>query len=773
MMGWAAGSTGRPTGRNMTRDQAFWERWLRENADRLRADMGTARDWYAAAGVEKGERRAFKAALRGLGEAGERSRKGHNVTGPRTGRGGTPYGAGPHGERGGDRHGGKPANSGASRDGAIWEGRLRTTREGRFLVIPDLPDAPGVRVSGEELLDALPKDRVAVRLETPRRGKPLGGAPKGRIVRVLERGIRTFVGRFTLVGKRGYVNYRDREADFNLPLESPARIAPQVNDIVLAEIDDYPEKGKEGHARLIRVLGREHTMETLFLAVVHTRELPVDFSRETLREAAALPDEVRFDSAAPQPGPVTRVDLRHLPFVTIDGDDARDFDDAVCLVRDGRRMRLYVAIADVAHYVRRGSAIDRDAYARGTSVYFPDRAVPMLPPALSEGLCSLKPGVDRLTMTAEIPIGEDGKTGKPSFCASVIRSRERLTYARVHDFLAGTKEAREAARIPDEVAPMLREMAKLAGTLTGLRSGRGSLDFDLPESRIVVEGGKPVAVGIDPRWESHRLIEEFMLLANTAVAEFLSDRGLPFLFRIHEPPTEKKLETFEEAASKLLKKTRVAQRKDVPARLQAWVAAAKGGKYERHVGMLMLRSLMLARYGPERIGHFGLALERYTHFTSPIRRYPDLIVHRMLMAALGDPSQAEYVRHLEENGEEVGEHLSGRERAATDAERDVEARAKALYMTGHMGETFNGVIASVARYGFFVTLDDLFVEGFVHVATLRDDEYRLSADSNAWVGNFRRRSLGLADRVSVRVRRADPDRGEIDLILVEKLPDSP
>jgi ribonuclease R len=421
--------------------------------------------------------------------------------------------------------------------------------------------------------------------------------------------------------------------------------------------------------------------------------------------------------------------------------------------------------------VRTGSAIDRDAYARGTSVYFPDRAVPMLPPALSEGLCSLKPGVDRLTMTAEIPIDADGKTGKPSFCASVIRSRERLTYARVHDFLAGTAEAREQARIPAEVAPMLRDMAALAGALTRLRSARGSLDFDLPESRIVIADGKPVAVGIDPRWESHRLIEEFMLLANTAVAEFLSDRKLPFLFRIHEPPTEKKLDVFEDAASKLLKKARVAQRKDIPARLQAWVAAAKGGKYETHVSMLMLRSLMLARYGPEQIGHFGLALTRYTHFTSPIRRYPDLIVHRMLMAALGDPEQAEYVRHLEENGEEVGEHLSERERAATDAERDVEARAKALYMAGHMGETFSGVIASVARHGFFVTLDDLFVEGFVHVSTLRDDEYRFSAEANEWVGSTRRRRFSLADRVSVRVRRADPDRGEIDLILIEKLPD--
>ncbi len=743
----------------MTRDQDYWERWLRDNAARLRHDMGTARDWYAAAGVEKGERRAFKAALRGLGEEGEeqRTRKGHNATGPRY------VGREP-------AHGGKPAPAPLTASGgAIWEGRLRVTREGRFLVIPDVPDAPAIRVSGEDLFDALPKDRVAVRLEREQRGRSRSTAPRGKVVRVIQRGIRTFVGRFTLVGTRGYVNFRDREADFNLPLDFPVRLSPQVGDIVLAEIKDYPLKGKEGRASLIRVLGREHTMETLFLGVAHSRDLPVEFSAGALREAAGLPAEVAYDPAA-SAGAVTRVDLRHLPFVTIDGDDARDFDDAVCLVQDGNRMRLYVAIADVAHYVRTGSPIDKDAYARGTSVYFPDRAVPMLPPALSEGLCSLKAGVDRLTMTAEIPIDADGKTGKPSFCASVIRSRERLTYARVHDFLAGTAKAREQAGIPEEVAPMLRQMAKLAETLTRIRSSRGSLDFDLPEARILVENGKPVSVEIDPRWESHRLIEEFMLLANTAVAEFLSDRGLPFLFRIHEPPTEKKLDEFEDAASKLLKSARVPRREDPAARLQSWVTAAKGGKFEKHVGMLMLRSLMLARYAPEQLGHFGLALTRYTHFTSPIRRYPDLIVHRMLMAALGDRAQSEYVRYLEEKGGDVGEHLSARERAATEAERDLEQRAKALLMAGRVGETFTGDIVSIVRFGFFVALDNPFVEGFVHVSTLRDDEYQHSAETNEWVGCSRRRRFSLADRVSVRVRRADPDRGEIDLFLVDKLP---
>jgi ribonuclease R len=743
----------------MGRDQAHWERWLRENADRLRGEMSTARDWYRAAGVEKGERRAFKAALRGLGEAGVRSRKGHNATGPRNVRGGS--------DRGREAGGGPSGR----RDGPLWEGRLRATREGRFLFIPDLPDAPAVRISGDDLGDALPKDRVQVRLEAPRRRGP-SAAPQGRVVRVVERGIRSFVGRFAPIGNRSLVRFRDREADLHVPVEIPAGLEPRANDLVLAEVAEYPARGREGRAVLIRVLGREHDMDSLFLAVASSRSLPVEFSPEALREASTLPAEVRFDPLEAAYEPVPRVDLRHLPFVTIDGDDARDFDDAVCLVPEGNRFRLYVAIADVAHYVRPGTPIDRDAFARGTSVYFPDRAVPMLPPALSEGLCSLKPGVERLTVTAEIPVDGDGKTGRPAFHASVIRSRERLTYARVHDFLAGTTEERERAAVPDEVAPMLRDMGALAEALTRARSARGSLDFDLPEARIVVADRMPVSVGEDPRWESHRLIEEFMLLANAAVAGFLSDRALPFLFRIHEPPSEKKLEEFEEAAARILRRSRVTQRSDAPSRLQAWVAAARGTRYEKHVAMLMLRSLKLARYGPEEIGHFGLALERYTHFTSPIRRYPDLIVHRMLMAALGDEGKGAYVRRLEEEGEAIGEHLSGRERAATDAERDLESRAKALFMSGRAGETFTGVVSSVARFGFFVALDDLFVEGFVHVSTLRDDEYRHSADTNEFVGRFRRRRIALADRVTVRLRRADPDRGEIDLFLVDRLPDS-
>jgi ribonuclease R len=727
-----------------------WAEWLRKNGERLLPEVESIHDWYRLAGVEKGERRYFRAALKGAGLEGGRRRKGRNATGPRTGA------AAP-----------APSYSRGS-DGATWEGRLRLTREGRLILIPDLPGAPVVKIPSGGAGDALPKDTVQVRLEKRRGGAP----PFGRVVRVVERGIRAFVGRYVVTGGRTYVRFRDREADLHVPVTLPAGVAePSPGELVLAEVTTYPGKGREGEASVLRGLGSDYTMETLFLAVAASRDLPVEFSPEAQAEAAGIPDTVSW----PAPdrsgeGHPPRVDERHLPYVTIDGEDAKDFDDAVCLREEGGRFLLSVAIADVSHYVRPGSPLDRDAYRRGTSVYFPDRAVPMLPPALSEGVCSLKPLVDRLAVTVEIPLGREGRpAGRPSFHPSVIRSRARLTYEAVHRFL----ETGERGGIPPEAAPMLSSMDFLAKALTAIRSARGGLDFDLPEARIRVEGGMPVAVEAYPRWESHRLIEEFMLLANNAVAVRLNEGRLPFLSRIHEPPDERRIEEFEEAASKLLRRARVTTSREIPARLKAWADAARGSRYEKQVNMLLLRSLMLARYAPGPEGHFGLALPAYAHFTSPIRRYPDLLVHRILKAGLGDPSFRVEVDRMEAMGEEMGGHLSSRERLADEAERDVEARAKALFMTGRTGREYDGVVVSVVKYGMFVELAEDFVEGFLHVSSLRDDEYRYSSDHGELVGTFRRKRFGPGDRLRVRVYRADVDRGEVELRLVEKMADTP
>ena len=523
-------------------------------------------------------------------------------------------------------------------------------------------------------------------------------------------------------------------------------------------------------------------METLFLAVTSAMDLTVVFPGPVLEAAEAVPQAVRLsvrgggvchgDEAHP------RVDQRDLPFVTIDGEDARDFDDAVCLVREGDGFRLLVAIADVAHYVEPGSPLDREAYLRGTSVYFPDRCVPMLPPELSEGVCSLKPGVNRLTMTVEIPIRPGGTPGAPSFHPSVIRSRARLTYDEVHSFLgAGTLEGKggkpSGAKITPEIGRMLRDMATAAGGLTLARFGRGALDLDLPEAEIAVVEGMPVSVKPSERFESHRLIEEFMLLANTAVAvvPVRPRRRLPLPdSRGARPGEDRGVRGGGRQASAPFPSHRPSRHVFPPPGVGK---SRAGGKFERAVHRMLLRSLMLARYGPETKGHFGLALSRYTHFTSPIRRYPDLLVHRVLKAALGDRGSADSLRTLREKGPEIGTHLSGRERLATEAERALEQRAKALFMAGQVGRTFDGTVSSLVSSGFFVELGGSMIDGMVHVSTLRDDEYRLSPDRMEWVGQYRKRRIGLGDRVRVRVRRADPDRGEIDFLLVEKMAESP
>lgn len=751
------GRTSDGTGGKM-RDRRYWEEWLRRHAEGLAPSISSIRDWYRAAGVQKGERRHFRSALQNTPYGRKKGRRG----GSANVRGGKESHLRARSSGQADRR--PPGASGPRR-----EGRLRITREGRPIVLPDSPEGQAIRIPGNAMGGAWPTDRVEVRLERRRGGAP----PYGRVVRIVDRGIREFVGRFTAAGEGRFVRFRDREGEFLVPVTLPDGLQPRQGELVLAEVSEYPRPEREGRARVVRILGPGHTLETIVLSVVSAKNIPSQFPEEVLREAAALPRAVRATGTGrtPKTGVLPRVDQRHLPFVTIDGEDARDFDDAVCLMRERGTTRLYVAIADVSHYVPPGGAVDREAYQRGTSIYFPDRCIPMLPPALSEGICSLKPRVNRLTVTVEIPFSSGGTPQAPSMYPSVIRSRARLTYAQVHAHLAGNASGLPVG-IRAETGEMLRGMAAIAETLSAARVKRGAIDLDLPEAKVEEEGGQPVRISWAPRWESHRLIEEFMLLANTAVAEFLVAKGRSFPFRIHEPPAEDRVREFEETAARLLRRSRVTDSREISRRLQAWADAARGGRYERRVHLALLRSLMLARYGPEERGHFGLALSRYTHFTSPIRRYPDLAVHRALRAALGDRRLAEYAERLAARGPELGEHASARERAAMEAERDVSARSKALFLSKRVGETFPARIGSTTRHGFFVELEAFPVEGYVPAATLRDDVYRFSAEREEWYGTIRKRRLAPADRVLVRLFRADVDRGEIDFLFVEKLPES-
>jgi ribonuclease R len=426
-----------------------------------------------------------------------------------------------------------------------------------------------------------------------------------------------------------------------------------------------------------------------------------------------------------------------------------------------------VSIADVGHYVAESGPLDREALERGTSVYFPDRCIPMLPERLSNGICSLNPDVERLTLTAEMVFDRQGTRLESRFFPSVMRSTARLTYTEVRDILAGHQEVLD--RYP-RLVPELRTMAELAERLTAMRRRRGSLDFDLPEAEIVLDlQGRPEDIVRAERNKAHRLIEEFMLAANEAVAEFLTRREVPLLYRVHEPPDPEKLQDFQQFIAHFNYGITLDGGSADALRLQRLLDEVEGRPEERMINQVLLRSMNQAHYAPENVGHFGLAAEYYCHFTSPIRRYPDLVVHRVLHRALQPKGMDERRRRrLERELPELGEMTSRRERRAMEAEREVVDLKKAQFMADKVGEEFAAVVSGVQPFGFFVELKDYFVEGLVHISSLGDDFYQFEEDRQRLVGTHRRRVFQIGDEIRVRLVKVSLERREIDFELVEK-----
>ncbi|OGW39618.1 MAG: ribonuclease R, partial [Nitrospirae bacterium GWD2_57_9] len=462
-----------------------------------------------------------------------------------------------------------------------------------------------------------------------------------------------------------------------------------------------------------------------------------------------------------------RRDLRELPTVTIDGEKARDFDDAVSIERIKAGYRLWVHIADVAHYVKEGSFLDEEAYQRGTSVYLPDRAIPMLPEALSNGICSLNPNLDRLTLTCEMDISPAGAILRYDIYDSVINSNERMTYTSVREILVDRDPAqrRRYAALLDR----FELMAELMEILKAKRAKRGSIDFDLPEPEIVLDlQGRMTDVIRAERNMAHQLIEEFMLAANETVAGHIESKEKPFIYRIHEEPAEEKLTDLIEFLA-TLGITLPAVKKLKPIHLQKALAKAKGTREETLINTVLLRTMKQARYSEENAGHFGLAAETYTHFTSPIRRYPDLIVHRILKADMrGRLEDGAYVEKLADRLPEMAAHSSKRERTAMEAERDVIAMLKLEFMKDKLGEVYEGIITGVTQFGFFVQLREYFVEGLVHVSTLDDDYYHYVEKQHSLRGERRKRVYRIGDIVKVNVDRVDPLRRKIDFSLAKE-----
>ncbi|MDR2696397.1 MAG: VacB/RNase II family 3'-5' exoribonuclease [Deltaproteobacteria bacterium] len=598
--------------------------------------------------------------------------------------------------------------------------------------------------------DAWHGDRVRVLLLPGRRGK----SPEGRIVEVLERARREVAAK---VLHRVGDEFLCRAADPRLPamfrVDASALAKRPAKDEVLLVVPGERLASDLWAATASVDFGVEEDVAVQEQLVKLNHQVPRDFPRPVLEEAAAFPED-----PAPE-DQVGREDLTELPFVTIDGETARDFDDAIFVRKTKRGFRLHVAVADVAHYVRPGSALDKEARERANSWYFPVSVEPMLPPALSNVLCSLNPGRERLVVAVEMDVDGGGVTGAARFSPARIRSAARLTYGQVQDFLDG--DGRTHRDISAPVQASLRAAAELAAVLLSRRKERGGLDFELPEPAYSFDGsGRIAAITRRDRLFSHRLIEECMIAVNEAVARFLEGRGLPVLYRVHPLPEPERLTALFRSL-RTVEWTRPMPQRPSAGDLAAFLRAAHGTPQEFLVGRLCLRAMMQARYQPENEGHFGLASGAYCHFTSPIRRYADIVVHRALKYALGLFSGP-----LFSGGRllALADRLSRRERAAMEAEREMARRLAVLLLAERVGERFDGVISSVNEFGFFVELADLPVEGLVRLMCLADDAYVYDPDRQRLLGRNTGRQFRLGQ--PLRVALADVHKGRLEIHLI-------
>ncbi len=628
-------------------------------------------------------------------------------------------------------------------------GRLQVTRAGDgFVVVED--GEQDVFVRGRNLHTAVEGDRVVARIEHRRPGRN----PEGQVIRVLDRAWRQVVGTY----------HRKHAYGFVLPQEPPLRgdlfIPPgfeddaRDGDIVLVRVLEWGERELSPVGQIERILGSPGDPGVDVLAIILGNQLPLEFAPEVAAEAeriaAAGVEDARTSA---------REDLRDRLVITIDPADARDHDDAVSFTRlESGGAEVGIHIADVSHYVAEGSALDREALERGTSVYLVDRVVPMLPHALSSDLCSLKPDVDRLAVSLLLRVGSDGHVRDHRLVRSVIRSRHRLSYDEAQ-LLLDDPGAHE-----DGIGAALVSLLEFTRRLRAERVARGSIDFDLPEARVVLNpAGEPTDIQRVLRLPAHELIEDLMILANETVAALSIRERVPIVFRVHEPPDADKIEALRALASTF--GFRLPPGSVKPRNLARMLRAMDGTPQEQLMVTATLRSMKQARYATENLEHFGLASPAYAHFTSPIRRYPDLIVHRQLSRWLTDPAGA---RRVDREGlGHMARHASDRERRAMAAERDSIDLKKIEFMERHLGEEFEGTIAGVTAFGLFVLLDDFQVDGLVHVSSLTDDYYVFVEERHALVGRRGRNTYQLGDRARVQVARVDREERHIDFELLE------
>ncbi|NEV62507.1 ribonuclease R [Thiorhodococcus minor] len=594
-------------------------------------------------------------------------------------------------------------------------------------------------------------DRVVVRVS----GRDRRGRLEGAVVEILERNTRSVVGRLYQESGVGFVAPDNKRLTHDIIIPSDRINGAEQGQIVMAEITDQPTHRTQPIGRVQEVLGDHMApgMETDI--AIRTHDLPVEWPAEVETEIAGLGAEV------PEAAKEGRTDLRKLPLVTIDGADARDFDDAVYCERKPKGWKLLVCIADVSSYVRPGTALDAEAQKRGNSVYFPDRVIPMLPEVLSNGLCSLNPQVDRLCMTAEIYVSLEGKVTRTRFFEAVMRSQARLTYDQVAAMVVDG-DAPLCERFA-EVLPHLHELYQLFQVLQARRAERGAIDFDTTETKFAFnEQGRIEAVVPQVRNDAHRLIEECMLAANVAAARLFQRKRIPAIYRIHDTPSEEKLTDLREFLGQLALKL-PGGAKPTAADYAELLAQVQDRPDRRLIQTVLLRSMQQAMYSSDNAGHFGLAYDAYTHFTSPIRRYPDLIVHRLIKHLIAGGKAAD-LELSQTDLQQVAEQCSGTERRADEATRDAEDWLKCEFMQDKLGESFDGTITSVNSFGIFVELDEVYVDGLVHITALDNDFYHFDPIGHRLHGERTGMVYRLGDRLRVQVAAVNLDDRKIDFV---------
>ena len=644
----------------------------------------------------------------------------------------------------------------------LFVGKFVAHRKGYGFVESDEEFTQDLFIPKDDINGALHNDRVMAEIVTPATEDKRA---EGKVIKIIKREVTRVVGLFQENKSFGFVVPDDKK--FNQDIFIPKRgfNGAKNDDKVVCEITLWPQENRKPEGKIIEVLGKKGERGVEIDSIIRAHGLPEEFPKKVIDEANYVSSQDLEDEIA------RRLDLRHLDIFTIDGEDAKDLDDAISIeVLPNGNYKLGVHIADVTHYVREKSKLDKEALKRATSVYLVDKVIPMLPKQLSNGVCSLNPFEDKLTLSCIMEIDENGKAVNSEIAETVINSKARMTYTEVSDILEKDDEKLKqtfAKQVED-----FKNAEKLARILMKRRERRGAIDFDFPEAKIILNReGKVVDIKCYERRISNKMIEEFMLVANETVAEHFYWLQLPFVYRIHETPSAEKMEDLNKFIATFGYHIKGDLEDVHPKEIQSLVEKIKGTKEEESISTIALRSMKQAKYSPQCIGHFGLAAKYYCHFTSPIRRYPDLQIHRIIKEQLNNKLNNKRQEQLSHIVEYASTQSSERERAAELAERDVHDFYKACYMADKVGQEFDGVVSSVTSFGMFVELENT-VEGLIRLANMRDDYYIYNQETYTIMGERSHKTFKIGDTVRIKVDNVNVDFREIDFVLISKLEDS-